>query len=70
MKIQYKEPTIIDKLDEALDLAREQNRPIEKIELNKAELEEFCELGGFAYSEMCGYTYKHVRLSYDWGRYK
>lgn len=68
MKINYKEPTIIDKLEEAIQQARSDNKTIETIELNDAELKEFCEIGGYAFSKQCGYTYKHLRLKYDWNR--
>ena len=65
MKIKYQEPTIVDRLEAAIEQARAEGRRIERFELTEPELTEFCQLGNLAYSKGCGYTYKHLKISYD-----
>ncbi len=70
MKVNYKPPSIIDKLDTAIEESMQNKKRISSVELTKEELEEFCNAFGYAYAEGCGYTYKHIHIKYDWGRYK
>ena len=67
MKIEYKKPNIIDRIDEAIAQAK---LPIECIRLSAPELSEFCEAKGMAFSKECEYTYKEYRVAYDWGSYR
>ena len=70
MKIVYKEPSIIDKINDAISHAKYNNKEIDCIELSATELSEYCELSGYAFSKNCGYTYKHYRIKYDWSSYR
>jgi hypothetical protein len=70
MKIVYKKPSILAKLDEAIELAIREKKQIQSIELTATELSEFCEASGYAFAKGCGYTYKHVPITYDWGSYR
>ena len=67
MKIEYLEPTIFNRIDEAIAQA---TKPIKAIRLSAPELAEFCELKGMAFSKECEYTYKQYRVAYDWGSYR
>ena len=70
MKIDYRELTVIDRIDQAIDQALENEQAIDCIRLTAQELEEFCHLEGQAYSRESGYRYKGFRVAYDWGSYK
>ncbi len=67
MKIDYKEPTVIDRIDQAIARALENQQTIDTIRLSATELEEFCQAEGKAFSKECGYRYKGFRVAYDWG---
>jgi len=67
MKIEYKELTVIDRIDQALAQALENEQAIDLIRLTAAELEEFCHLQGRAFSRESGYRYRGFRVAYDWG---
>ena len=67
MKIDYKEPTVIDRIDQAIARAVENQQAIDTIRLSATELDEFCHLEGKALSKECGYRYKGFRVAYDWG---
>ena len=66
MRVEYAEPTVIDRIEEAIAQARVTDQRIGSIRLTEAELEEFCELSDRAVNKNCVYTYKHVRVAYDW----
>ena len=67
MKIDYKEPTVIDRIDQAIARAVENQQTIDTIRLTAQELEEFCQAEGKAFSKEYGYRYKGFRVAYDWG---
>jgi hypothetical protein len=64
LRINYKKPTILDELDEAIKRSIESGKSIESIELTGPELSKFCDALGYAFSKGCGYDYKNVRISY------
>lgn len=66
MRVEYKPPSIIDKLDAAIEEARAEGRRIDNIRLSTAELAEFCDINGVVHSKRCHYTYKHIIIAYDW----
>ena len=66
MRVEYKTPNIIDKLDAAIKEARAEGKRIDNIRLSTAELAEFCDITGMAYAKQCHYTYKHIVIAYDW----
>lgn len=70
MRIEYKPPSIIDKLDAAITEAQTNNQRIDNIRLSAQELKEFCDITGMAYSKQCRYTYKHLIIAYDWGEFE
>lgn len=70
MKIDYREPTVIDRIDQAIAQAVENEQTIDCIRLSATELDEFCHLEGKAFSKECGYYYKGFKVAYDWGSYK
>ena len=70
MKIDYRELTVVDRIDQAIDQALENEQAIDSIRLSAAELEEFCHLQGRAFSKESGYRYRGFRVAYDWGSYK
>ena len=70
MKIDYRELTVIDRIDQAIDQALENEQAIDSIRLTARELEEFCHLQGRAFSKESGYRYRGFRVAYDWGSYK
>ena len=67
MKIDYRELTVVDRIDQAIDQALENEQAIDSIRLSAAELEEFCHLQGRAFSKESGYRYRGFRVAYDWG---
>lgn len=70
MKIEYAEPTMQARIDQAIAQARTEGRDIECIRLSAPELSRFCDEGGLAFDKNCTYTYKHYRIAYDWGSYR
>jgi len=70
MKIDYRELTVVDRIDQALAQALENEQAIDSIRLSARELEEFCHLQGRAFSKESGYRYRGFRVVYDWGSYK
>jgi hypothetical protein len=70
MKIEYKSPSIIDRIEEAIEQSKKDNKRIECIRLSAPELFEFCEVSGYAFTKESGYTYKHYKVAYDWGSYR
>ena len=65
MKIEYTEPTVVDRIEEAIAQAKKENKQIDCIRLSAPELAEFCEIGGQAFSKGCRYTYKDYSVAYD-----
>jgi hypothetical protein len=70
VKIDYKEPTVIDRIDQAIAQALENEQAIDTIRLSATELEEFCQAEGKAFGKEYGYRYRGFRVAYDWGSYK
>jgi len=70
MKIDYRELTVVDRIDQALAQALENEQAIDLIRLSDAELEEFCHLQGRAFSRESGYRYRGFKIAYDWGSYR
>lgn len=66
MRVEYRTPNIIDKLDEAIENASKEGKKIDNIRLSTAELGEFCETTGMAFNRQMRYTYKHYIIAYDW----
>ena len=64
MKVVYREPTIIDKINDVISHAKYNDKDIDCIELTEPELLEFCSYAGTAFSKGCGYTYKHYKIRY------
>ena len=67
MKIHYKEPTVIDRIDQAIARALENQQAIDTIRLTAQELQEFCQAEGRAFGKEYFYHYKGFRVAYDWG---
>ena len=65
MKIEYSEPTVVDRIEEAIEQARAEGQRIKTIRLTAPELEEFCDIGGKAFNKQCVYTYKDLRVEFD-----
>lgn len=70
MKIDYRELTVIDRIDQAIDQALENEQAIDCIRLTAPELDEFCHLQGRAFSRESGYRYRGFKIAYDWGSYR
>lgn len=66
MKIEYAEPTVVDRIEEAIEQAKAVGQRIKTIRLTAPELEEFCDIGEKAFNKQCVYTYKDYRVAYDW----
>ena len=67
MKIDYKDPDVVTRIDQAIAQALLDEQSIDCIRLSRAELEEFCHLQGRAFSKESSYRYKGFRVAYDWG---
>jgi hypothetical protein len=67
VKIHYKEPTVKERIDQAIARALENQQTIDTIRLTAQELEEFCQLEGRAFSKEYGYRYRGFKVAYDWG---
>lgn len=67
MKIEYREPDIVTRIDQAIAQAQLDEQSIDCIRLSRAELEEFCHLQGRAFSKESAYYYQGFRVAYDWG---
>jgi phosphoribulokinase len=70
MRIEYKNPNIIDRLDEAIEQAKKEGKRISNFRLSASELMDFCNTTGMAYSKQAHYTYKHYTIAYDWSGIK
>lgn len=66
MRVEYRNPDIIDMLDAAIEEARAAGRRIDNIRLTGSELAEFCNKTGMLYTKQSHYTYKHIIIAYDW----
>lgn len=67
MKIDYKDPDIVTRIDQAIAQALLDEQAIDCIRLSQAELEEFCHLQGNAFGKEYGYRYRGFKVAYDWG---
>lgn len=65
VKVLYQEPTVLDRIDEAIAQAQVIDQRIKSIRLTEPELDEFCELNDKAFNKNCVYTYKNVRVEFD-----
>lgn len=70
MKIDYKEPTVITRIDQAITQALQNEVAIDCIRLSARELDEFCFLQEKAFSKECNYYYRGFKVAYDWGSYR
>jgi hypothetical protein len=67
MKIDYKDPDVVTRIDQAIAQALLDEQAIDCIRLSQQELEEFCQLQGRAFGKEYSYCYRGFRVAYDWG---
>lgn len=68
MRIEYAEPTVVDRIEAAIAQARLEDQRIKCIRLTRDELEEFCQVSGMIFNITSAYTYKHHRVAWDSGQ--
>jgi hypothetical protein len=72
MKVHYKKDSVVMELDKAITESIELGKRIDFVHLDQLEMKEFCKEFGYEFNlndySTHSYTYKDVRVSYDWGR--
>jgi hypothetical protein len=71
MKVHYKRNSITMELDKAIAESIELGKRISHVALDQLEMKEFCKEFGYEFIlsdySTHSYTYKDVKVTYDWG---
>jgi hypothetical protein len=71
MKVHYKKDSVVMKLDKEISEAFSLGKEINYIALDQLEMTQFCREFGYEFIlsdySTHSYTYKDVKVTYDWG---